>query len=35
MNIDPALSAQLYKYKSIDLCSSIAGQIMVNFDHIT
>lgn len=30
MNILPTVSNQLYKYKSIDLCSGVPGQILVD-----
>jgi hypothetical protein len=29
LNVDKEVKNQLYKYKSIDLCSGIAGQIFV------
>ena len=29
MNIDEEVAKQLYKYKSIDLCSGVSGQIFV------
>jgi len=30
MNILPNVSNQLYKYKSIDLCSGVSGQILID-----
>ncbi len=30
MNILPNVSNQLYKYKSIDLCSGVPGQILID-----
>jgi hypothetical protein len=30
MNLSPEVATQLYKYKSIDLCSGVPGQIFVN-----
>jgi hypothetical protein len=30
MNILPSVTNQLYKYKSIDLCSGVPGQILID-----
>jgi hypothetical protein len=30
MNILPDVANQLYKYKSIDLCSGVSGQILID-----
>lgn len=30
MNISPNVSSQLYKYKSVDLCSNVPGQILID-----
>ena len=30
MNILPSVANQLYKYKSVDLCSNVPGQILVD-----
>jgi len=30
MNILPSVSNQIYKYKSIDLCSGVPGQILID-----
>ena len=30
MNILPTVSNQLYKYKSIDLCSGVPGQVLID-----
>jgi aspartate/methionine/tyrosine aminotransferase len=32
MNLDEQVAMQLYKYKSIDLCSAVPGQIIVKFN---